>query len=464
VQHDPARRDNDRSTEFEQVIADHPDLCPSTRSLLRMQPQLLHQHISSRCQEDAELICPEARATGTVKREPQLQFLDPVLDLASCTIYPLVDEARAVREGGDDEAGVVFGLAARMPHHFGLNDDTSRVRPGAGGISALTVDMLCFPALTRASPCMRHEPFGPVLEDGVFGHGDDVVDSRFAIEKVEDLGCSKAAIETHPDARLGEGPAHPLDQTSENPHCPRLVGSVPRSKNGGTQVLIRLIVEAQETQHWQVAPAIIIAVEKGELLRSVGGILGRVEIDRDPSGFAPQSAAMAFDDRTGERFADAKKFLGANAVLEARKCRLACQRGAVDRVATDEHLVDGIICQASGVVAIGVAARHREHSLPNELGDLVGDLGGITSVFDASGQAFGQPQSLIGGFQKHRTPVRTAMVLVEPGDDGLGKKFWKNHTLCRSICSQGKASFVVKDSVITTFLPQGGFHVSKIHE
>jgi hypothetical protein len=126
--------------------------------------------------------------------------------------------------------------------------------------------------------------------------------------------------------------------------------------------------------------------------------------------------------------------------------------------------VDGIICQARGVVAIGVTARHREHSLPNELGDLVGDLGGITPVLNAFGQAFGQPQSLIGGFQKHRTPVRAAMVLVEPGDDGLGKKFWKNNTLCRSICSQGKASFVVEGSVITTFLPQGGFHVSKIHE
>jgi hypothetical protein len=45
--------------------------------------------------------------------------------------------------------------------------------------------------------------------------------------------------------------------------------------------LFGFVVEADETHHWQVAPDVIVSVEKRKLLRAVSGIVGRVQIDGD---------------------------------------------------------------------------------------------------------------------------------------------------------------------------------------
>lgn len=172
----------------------------------------------------------------------------------------------------------------------------------------------------------------------------------------------------------------------------------------------------------------------------MSGILGRVEVDCDLAGFPPTPTPMPCDDTFGERFAHAKEFLSSNTVLKARKRRLACQRGPIDGIAINKQFMDGIIRQASGIVAIGVATRHRKYPLPNQLADVVDDLGAVAFVFDAFGQESGQSPALVGALQENRSAIGAAMMLVKSGDDGPGKKFWKDHTLCSTLTTLTKAS------------------------
>ncbi len=78
VQHNPAYQDHDGCTEFEEMISEHPDLSAGSRGFSGMQPQLLHQDIGGRHQEDPELVRPEARATGAIDGESEVQFLSSV--------------------------------------------------------------------------------------------------------------------------------------------------------------------------------------------------------------------------------------------------------------------------------------------------------------------------------------------------------------------------------------------------
>jgi hypothetical protein len=55
-------------------------------------------------------------------------------------------------------------------------------------------------------------------------------------------------------------------------------------QHGRDQVLLRLLIKGEKTNHRQVTVAIVVAIEKGELLLAVGRIVGGIQIDRDPTG------------------------------------------------------------------------------------------------------------------------------------------------------------------------------------
>ena len=70
-----------------------------------------------------------------------MEFLDPILDVAPRTVDAFVEEAGRLSQICDDKARIVARRAARQPHHFGLNDHATLVRPRLGGIPRLGVDV-----------------------------------------------------------------------------------------------------------------------------------------------------------------------------------------------------------------------------------------------------------------------------------------------------------------------------------
>ena len=84
-------------------------------------------------------------------------------------------------------------------------------------------------------------------------------------------------------------------QAAQDPHRAHRRGHVAGTQHGSAQILLGLVVEADETHHRQVAPAVVVSVEEGQLLRTMGGIVGRIKIDGDAAGVSVQPLGMALD-------------------------------------------------------------------------------------------------------------------------------------------------------------------------
>src|SRR5439155_24225457 len=133
VQHDAPYRDHDVSAELEQLLAQGPDLSASQAGARGGAAHLLEQHIGGGAEQHAQLIGPEPRAAGAIDLDPVMELLDPVLELAACTVDALVDPFRAARQVGDHEARVVPWLPPRQLPHLAREDDAALLIPGPRG-------------------------------------------------------------------------------------------------------------------------------------------------------------------------------------------------------------------------------------------------------------------------------------------------------------------------------------------
>jgi hypothetical protein len=81
--------------------------------------------------------------------------------------------------------------------------------------------------------------------------------------------------------------------------------------------------------------------------------------------------------------------------------------------------VHGIVGQAGGVVAVGVAADQPEDALPHQLDHVVLDLARLPSVPQAAGDGFGNPQLAIERLEQHGPAVGAGVLGVELGHHKL---------------------------------------------
>lgn len=107
-------------------------------------------------------------------------------------------------------------------------------------------------------------------------------------------------------------------------------------------------------------------------------------------------------------------------VLEPRQRRLRTQGRAVERIALEQQLVDRVVGQPRGVVAVGVATGQPEDALPQQIPERVRHLAGLATVAKGAGQAPGQAEPIVDRLEQHGAAVGTGLGLVEPDDDRLG--------------------------------------------
>src|ERR1700692_1630017 len=110
-------------------------------------------------------------------------------------------------------------------------------------------------------------------------------------------------------------------------------------------VLLRLLIKGEKTNHRQVTVAIVVAIEKSELLLAVCGVVSGIQIDGDATGPTMQTLAMSFNDAVRQRFRHAQQFLTIRSIFKARQGRLRSQILAVNGIPTNQQLVDRIRCQ-----------------------------------------------------------------------------------------------------------------------
>jgi hypothetical protein len=171
---------------------------------------------------------------------------------------------------------------------------------------------------------------------------------------------------------------------------------------------------------------------------------------------------MAFDHALRQCLAHPVQIRTPHRILKPRQCRLRGQRRPTDRVTSDQQLLDRILGQSRGIVAVWIPAGDRLQALAHQIPDRVFDLARLPSVHDAARQALRQTQPLVAGLQQNCSTIGTAVALVELRHHRTAKQVRKQDSLSCDIFWHAKASRVVQGLVAKPFYHHTGFCLLEI--
>jgi len=169
-----------------------------------------------------------------------------------------------------------------------------------------------------------------------------------------------------------------------------------------------------------------------------------------------KALAMPLDHHVGQSLAQAVKILATERVLESREGWLGRQSLALDGVASHQHLVNGILRQPCGIVAVGVAEGDGHDPLGQQLDHLVTDPARFPLIVDNRGQRIRQSEPGVRCPQQEPSSVGAATVVITLDDDGLANKLGEQQTLCRVIVGQAGTPFGLEKLIEQAFLARRG--------
>ena len=185
-------------------------------------------------------------------------------------------------------------------------------------------------------------------------------------------------------------------------------------------------------------------VEEGELLAAVRRVVGRIQVDRDPPRPPVQPVLMPLDDPHRQLARQLVESGPADTVLEPRDRRLRGQRLAGDRVPPEQQLVDRVVGEVVGVVAIGMTAGNAEDPLAEPLRQRVPDLPELPPVHQTPGETRHQPIHALRRLEQHSATIGTRVLAVERRDEGLVEEIRKEDSLWYLLRCHAGASVVGK--------------------
>ncbi len=244
VQDDPTDRANDVDADRDEGLPQPRDLRATERGPVGVELELLEEHKSRRRQRDAQLIGPEARATGAPEGEGEFQFLEAILTVAAGAIDLGVDPFGRLTQIRDDKVRVIARLAALMPHDFGFDDRAPGRLPRARLIVRLRIGRCGVMRRGHDRPERRDRRLGVPGEDRVPRHRDDILDPG-PVQVIKDLRRRIAGIES--DAQPGTGKGAPQFREQPMQHADRAgrPRRVARAEDRGDEVLPRLVVKVR---------------------------------------------------------------------------------------------------------------------------------------------------------------------------------------------------------------------------
>ena len=111
---------------------------------------------------------------------------------------------------------------------------------------------------------------------------------------------------------------------------------------------------------------------------------------------------MVRDDGPRQRVAQPDQIAPADGVLEAREGRLRAERRPGQRLAVEHQLVQRVVGEPGGVVAIEIARGQAKDPLPDQVQQRVRDLARLPRIRQARGHGLRQPQPLVHGLEQHQ--------------------------------------------------------------
>ena len=158
-------------------------------------------------------------------------------------------------------------------------------------------------------------------------------------------------------------------------------------------------------------------------------VVGRVQIDGDPPHPPMQAAPMPLDHARRQLPCHSVERAAARGVLESRDRRLRRQGRAGHGVSPEQQLVDGILRQVVGIVAVGMTARDAEDPLSDQLRERVPNLLRHALVGETPGKRLDEAVHALGCLEQDGAAVGTRLLAVERGDEGLVEEIREQDSL-----------------------------------
>lgn len=152
-----------------------------------------------------------------------------------------------------------------------------------------------------------------------------------------------------------------------------------------------------------------MSVEETKPLGTVGGVVGRVQIDSDATNSVPQAADMALDHNISQFFGHAEEFFRRRRIFKAKKRRLRTQILPVDRIAVEHEFLNGIVGKGVSVIAVGISGSNSVDPLPEKHAAAMDDLSLLPAVADTLGDSIGERQLVVDRLQEDGTTIRAAV-------------------------------------------------------
>ena len=99
----------------------------------------------------------------------------------------------------------------------------------------------------------------------------------------------------------------------------------------------------------------------------MGCVIGGVEIDRDAARVPVPAPVMPFEDAGRQLAPHCVERVAPDLIFEARDRRLRGERFARHRVPAEQQLMNGVVGETVGIVAIGMATRDAEDPLAQQI-------------------------------------------------------------------------------------------------
>ena len=158
-------------------------------------------------------------------------------------------------------------------------------------------------------------------------------------------------------------------------------------------------------------------------------VVRRVQIDGDPPHPPPQATPMPLDHARRQLPGHPVERAAARAVLEPRDRWLRRQGRAGHGVSPKQQLVDGILRQVVGVVAVGMTARDAEDPLSGQLRERVSSLLGSALVGEAPGKRLDEAVHALGRLEQDAAAVGTRLLAAERRDKGFVEEIGEQDSL-----------------------------------
>src|SRR5579871_700362 len=279
--------------------------CHGWRGSGHLPPETHQQVQSQRVEVQAEEVGQETMVTGAIHRQVALEFLVAVLALAPSGIVVVgrLRQYERPRSIGDDKAAVgPLGVG------FGLDHHPARQRPGAGLVPEGREQTLGLPAgLIRPDRLGQHGITAP-LEDAVGRQAKGVIEVETLADGVHP-GDAVAGVAADPDAHAGPGLAQSLHQVFQV-----VVGAQGGMHGAGPKRQQHdLVVVGAGDEGREILVLVEEAVEQHQLLRAVGGVVDRIQVE----GQVPGRCGERGDELIDEDVTQALERSNVDGILEA---------------------------------------------------------------------------------------------------------------------------------------------------